>query len=369
MNRIFVLMVVLLMCSCSSKEHNNNMDIEVFDIESSSSDLDIITQIDSISYVILDDSFEESVFSEISKCQIFNGCIYILDFEKTKTVTVFDINGKYLHTLGKKGNGPGEFVCVFDFDVNESGIYMLDRNLKKIMHYSLMGKFLEEFSYLNKRYMVNGLAVTDDKKFVLGMDKERGEGSPKLLLSSQDFRELEYLDTFCEFDTRGELKLDAVKHNGDKIIFHYPVSDIVHILDTSGKIKKTMKISLGGKTIPDNMRKSFEKLEDNSQDYIYFYDTPFITDRYLLSVLSYHSRQALLLWDLRLNKYFLNEYTDGEMYDINKMLFPVFANDDIIVCYLNQYLYDRTKNVVLSEKQCKYLEEGGTLLVVYYLKK
>ena len=65
----------------------------------------------------------------------------------------------------------------------------------------------------------------------------------------------------------------------------------------------------------------------------------------------------------------MHQYTDDEMYDINKMLFLVFANDDIIVCYLNQYLYDWIKNVVLSEKQCKYLEEGGTLLVVYYLKK
>lgn len=368
MNRIYFFIVVILLCSCSNRENSYVSNLKVLDVNSLSSDLDISTFVDSISYVTFSDSLSESVFSEISKCQIYNGNIYILDFAKTKTVMVFNINGDYLFTIGKKGNGPGEFVRVIDFDVNASGIYTLDRSLKKIMHFSLDGHFLKEYSYLNCEYIINGLAITSDGNFVLGMDKENNN-LEKLLLVDPNFHIIKHLDSFSEYDTEGELKLDAVKRCGENVIFHYPISNKIYILDTLGVEKETLDIKLGGKDIPNDLKKSFEKLEENNDDYIYFYNTPFVTSRYILSVLSYHSIQALFFLDRVQNKYFLNKYTKEKTYDIKKMLFPVFANDNIIACYLDQYFYDRTKNVVLSEQQRKYLEEGGTILVIYYLKK
>lgn len=362
---------ILLFCSCSNRKNTITDESIVIDVEALSSNLDVATLVDSISYIVLNDSSNDAVFSEISKCQIYDGCIYILDFMVTKTVKVFKMNGDYLFTVGKKGNGPGEFIRVMDFDVNSSGIYTLDRSLRKISHFSLTGEFIDERSYLEHPYVANGFAVTNNNSYILGMDKEKRymNSSDKLLLVDSEFNTLKCFESFSEDDTEGYLKLDAVKRCGENIVFHYPVSDLIYVFDTFGKKKEILNINLGGKDIPEKLRRNFEDLENDNENrnFIYFYDTPFVNDRYILSVVSYHSAQALFLLDRYQKKYFLNVY--DKYYDIQKMLFPVFANNEIVVCYLNQYLYERTKNVMLSKEQLDYLEEGGTILVIYYLKK
>lgn len=365
------IIIVLLFCSCSNRKNNAMDESIVIDVETMSFDLDVSTLVDSISYIALNDSSNDAVFSEISKCQIFDGCIYILDFMVTKTVKVFKMNGEYLFTVGKKGNGPGEFMRVMDFDVNSSGIYTLDRNQRKISHFSLTGAFIDERSYLEHPYVANGFAVTNNKSYILGMDKQKRykDSSDKLLLVDSEFHTLKSFESFSEDDTEGYLKLDAVKRCGENIVFHYPVSDLIYIFDTLGEKKEILNINLGGKNIPEKLRRNFENLENDNENrnFVYFYDTPFVNDRYLLSVVSYHSAQALFLLDRHKEKYFLNVY--DKYYDIEKMLFPVFVNNEIVVCYLNQDLYERTKNVMLSTEQLDYLEEGGTILVIYYWKK
>jgi hypothetical protein len=72
--------------------------------------------------------------------------IYVSD-SKAAFIKVFDKSGNYLRTIGKKGQGPGEFLYPFEILVMPQGELMVnDLNQLRVHFFSLDGKFLRQFS-------------------------------------------------------------------------------------------------------------------------------------------------------------------------------------------------------------------------------
>ncbi len=73
------------------------------------------------------------------------GNIYICDTNAVE-VKKFDKNGKFLWSLNKKGQGPGEFNRPIDIALDKIGnIYVSDQNNRKIETFSEGGKYKEGF--------------------------------------------------------------------------------------------------------------------------------------------------------------------------------------------------------------------------------
>ena len=117
---------------------------------------------DSISFVKLDDALE-AVVGEISKLVIDNDRIFILDTRKTKSLKVFDLEGKYLFSVGRVGRGPQEFFEPTDFSVFNSEIQIYDQYTCKILTYDSQGEFIKEdkmpFSYRSFHHFENDTYV------------------------------------------------------------------------------------------------------------------------------------------------------------------------------------------------------------------
>jgi len=72
--------------------------------------------------------------------------IYVSD-SKAAFIKVFDKSGNYLRTIGKKGEGPGEFSYPFEILVLPQGELMVNDTIELRVHFfSLDGKFLRQFS-------------------------------------------------------------------------------------------------------------------------------------------------------------------------------------------------------------------------------
>lgn len=81
------------------------------------------------------------------------GNIYVAEAWSDKTIKKFDANGNYLLTMGRKGQGPGEFSGFFTFVFSENRfIYVLDQGAPRINKISLDGNFLGSFP-LQKKYI------------------------------------------------------------------------------------------------------------------------------------------------------------------------------------------------------------------------
>ncbi len=74
-----------------------------------------------------------------------NGTIYILDWGDVN-IKVYDRFGKFLRTIGRKGQGPGEFDVPVYFDLSSDGkIYIMDSRLLRVAILDTLGKFISGF--------------------------------------------------------------------------------------------------------------------------------------------------------------------------------------------------------------------------------
>ncbi|MDR0385794.1 MAG: 6-bladed beta-propeller, partial [Prevotellaceae bacterium] len=79
-------------------------------------------------YIKLDASSDDAFFKKISKIKIVRNKIYISDNERTvQKLLVFNIDGSFEGLVGRRGQGPGEYLQVSDFDVSTDGtVYVID---------------------------------------------------------------------------------------------------------------------------------------------------------------------------------------------------------------------------------------------------
>ena len=87
-------------------------------------------------------------FSSLRKIIADNyGRIYALD-NKAARIQVYNKNGEYVETIGRKGQGPGEFSVPFNFFMDENGIiFLLDTMARKIIIFSNDWKYLKSISF------------------------------------------------------------------------------------------------------------------------------------------------------------------------------------------------------------------------------
>ena len=59
-------------------------------------------------------------------------------------ILVFNRNGKFIRRIGKTGKGPGEHLRIYGFDINRDTLYCSSTGTRKIIKYTLEGKYIEE---------------------------------------------------------------------------------------------------------------------------------------------------------------------------------------------------------------------------------
>lgn len=121
---VFVMIFVSVLFSCSTerKEHSVEMsqrlEFNILDNEYISS------RVQHIDFVPLELT-ESSMFHDIDKIIFRNGLIYIGDFLMNKVV-VYDMYGKLVFVVDRRGAGPGEYQELKSFTVDDENIYILD---------------------------------------------------------------------------------------------------------------------------------------------------------------------------------------------------------------------------------------------------
>lgn len=130
----------LLFCGCSKKVSAENEDLS-FDLSGTFDKLPLSSVVDSVSYVKFEVT-EESLIGRAHRILFVNDKYFIHDFP-SKSIMIFDHNGKYLNKLSKYGQGPGEYLVPESFCVdNEDNIYILETSLKRILKYNSKGEFV-----------------------------------------------------------------------------------------------------------------------------------------------------------------------------------------------------------------------------------
>ncbi len=136
-------MLLQLLSSCNSDSINEEQSIYTIDLSRNNE----ITGSDfstSISKTIKLESSSNSIFGSISKIAISNNKIYIFDNFNTQEILVFDIDGKFIHSLYQIGRGPGEVAYPKDFVIDKDGnIHVFDQIKHSVKVYNSNGNIID----------------------------------------------------------------------------------------------------------------------------------------------------------------------------------------------------------------------------------
>jgi hypothetical protein len=112
--------------------------------------------------------FEKSnPISEITKAYFYNNEYYILD-STLGTIGVYDATGEFVRSYGKIGVGPAEYTDIMDFclDIENKEIFILSLDLRKVLIFSLEGKFVK---YFKIPFQANRIALVDSEKIAFSL--------------------------------------------------------------------------------------------------------------------------------------------------------------------------------------------------------
>ena len=107
-----------------------------------------------------------------------SGNIYVRDVVTTmgyhsQCIKKFDAHGKYVLTIGRKGKGPGEFLRILSFCINQNNeILTYDEINRRYSIFSTEGKLLKDFRATKKGYFsLHALRAFGTNKFLIAHEQ------------------------------------------------------------------------------------------------------------------------------------------------------------------------------------------------------
>lgn len=103
--------------------------------------------------------------------------IYISEFGgNTAHVKVFDDSGKYLRTIGRKGQGPGEFFQATSLQITPNNeLTVWDRYTRKLAFFSLEGEYLRTQIFQGENLTGNIHLTPQGNYFVISIEMKKWE--------------------------------------------------------------------------------------------------------------------------------------------------------------------------------------------------
>lgn len=174
-----LLYVSLWLFSCGETE-TDKISINIEKKESVS----IMEHFQSIDLIPLETS-DSVLIGRLTKIVQNNKKYYVLD-KKQRAIFIFDLDGKFIYKIDKKGKGPGEYTEITDFEINPySGniellspwgiIYVYDKRGKFIRNYKVPDvlKVMHFFKIISENRVLLYCMTEEDRLFLF--DREKNE--------------------------------------------------------------------------------------------------------------------------------------------------------------------------------------------------
>ena len=139
---LFCAGILVVSCREQKKSTPAGVDVKEVTFKEAPKDFLIASSFKNIHMIQLE-ATEESLISDIKRVVDVDGKVYVLT--RTNEIYCFDrATGKYIRTIGRLGEGPGEYVSAMDicYDEKEKCICVVDYYKSAIHNYSLDGRFL-----------------------------------------------------------------------------------------------------------------------------------------------------------------------------------------------------------------------------------
>lgn len=298
----FLFFLFLVMPSCIRHKSTDYSLADVSIIIDLDSAKRVPLKLGEIRYIPLETS-ENCLIGNADKVLIRNGKIYVADFSQAMALFVFDLKGKFLSKIARRGQGPGEYISFKDFDINSNGdIYIFDQYGRKLLVLDSEGKYLRmiKSNYYFENFCVIGNRMywakfLDGKRFAdLGVYDMKNE-QLTFLLNNRKFLH----DINVDFSTY------KFYYSPGNTYYSPKFSEIIYAVNTDG-----ISPAIGIKNLPfppPDVIEKWEKSDIKKQMELivlknnYFLENVYIYENNYFISIGYKIgiRQNMLLYDKR----------------------------------------------------------------------
>jgi hypothetical protein len=291
-NRTFLIFITLMMIVCAScttkkpqvqsQTGTETETIDFFGFETVEGDNIPESLIKKKEYIKLDASADDFLFKRISKIKICDDRIFILDII-TKKLIVFDINGKGIGQVGRIGQGPGEYIRIHEFDVDDSGnIFFIDGTTDRLFIYDGNLKFV---AVTKMPFESTMLGCLSNNKLIFGLASwNKGDNaSRKIAITDTEMNTGQAYLQYDEYvDEKFIIGLSLFANDGNKILYNQAIDNYVYEFSQDGKPSNTYFFDFGNKNIPNEYKKEIEANYDSFKNYYCIRDLMALNDKYIL---------------------------------------------------------------------------------------
>ncbi|GHT88286.1 hypothetical protein FACS189474_3240 [Bacteroidia bacterium] len=374
---IIIFCIKLLFTGCLKKQMEGNDDylkIEVnIDKTRTSSIKDWFSSIELTRL----ETNENSLLNICNKILFHENKYYVLD-KNQSIIFVYDRYGNYLlSSNNKKGNGPGEYFCIVDFDIDEQTnmIDILDVSAYKIRKYDENFNFVSELTLPAELYPITTFKILSPDLYVFYSPplENRDEALQIYSVSKSKIQNKLCPHLFKTVQSRSQAYSFYTFNQQVFFTFPYPNNEIfrIDVEKSDNKIQKVVEYYLE-KYRFDYIKSTNIQADDfieNSNQYAflthkyenYKYYFAFIYFKEALHIVKYDKTtkaQDIISW----------KFSDGGM-----LLPPILVDDECFYVVISQnHLNETISRELLDSKSKEILEniseDDNPVIARYYLK-
>jgi len=274
-NRSFITLIALstAIISCNSGVDKGADNNKVIDIEKSIGKTAVVKLSEvakSIDYIPLETN-DSVLISYISRIICENDKIYVTD--NSDKLYIFDLSGKYLNTLFRKGRGPGEYINLRNFKVDEKSgnilvldytgdISIYDTNLNFVKKIKSPVKDVNFYTFEtigDSLFAAANFIVADNTPCNMIFFNDSSE-----LINSYKFRPIDFISNGEDVPLR--MNHPVLSKFGDEIRFFSVKSDTIFSINRGGEARIAYTIKQGKYKEPE--RVTFEDFSSQNSPFI-----------------------------------------------------------------------------------------------------
>ena len=387
----FIALFVVCFACQNGGAYKKNKDLIYIHIDSLANENLIINNIHRHRFLPLETT-QESLMAHIRKIEFDDGKIFIFDINDR--LFVFEKEtGKFLHTIGRIGQGPGEHLNMRDFylDRNNRTVNIIDIFRMEIFSYSYAGELKDRTCIAVHRQIFNNFSevhLTADNAMVLRMTNSPVSLYNFNLLSGIGFKRAEnstpYL--FVGSTMRERALRNSIAHNESSIFLSAMVSDTIFRYDPEirnivpymvfkGRYRPITTRDIGRRELEGGL----DVLRIASARRLSFGINLFVmTDRHLHFRFETHSGAYRVFWNLETNKgsiynSFIRDATTAGAVLNNLFLSVIGATNDAFVGVLYPHQFDEDFLRAFGDFQPirevyrAMQEDDNPILIFYYI--
>jgi hypothetical protein len=367
-NIFFVTFYLTVLVSCRNKDNNSTVSnpqiiyINVSNWDKYQSIPDTI--ISKISFIALETN-DSCLVGGIRKLTLIKDRFYILDKGINKKIFIFDIKGNFIKSIGNYGKGPGEFISLTDFLIDEKKgqLFALDAERRKVLVFNLInGSFAYDFKI---NFLATEFEKIDEDLLVFFVKSPISNSKKEYAIAILNLQDKSY-KLFLEKDEyytplNGPYSIFQSKNT----CFAPYLKDIVYLIKPNG-LEPYIQFDFGQYSIPSekirntdkNPKKIVQLLESNG-NFTYGIENIYENDDFITFSLKIKNTASIAVYSkTTTNCFYGNRYEPG--LNILRFINNISVHGDQFLSTIDSYYFKKCEKEIL--------EKGSQNLKEEYLK-